>query len=80
MVKEAVQVYPISIVLSGSTESAVDEVVISNIYTQGGTIVVDSDVRIYTIAGQDVTDMNGNLVSGVYVVKTDNGAIKVVVK
>ncbi len=78
--KEAVQVYPISIVLSGSTESAVDEVVISNIYTQGGTIVVDSDVRIYTIAGQDVTDMNGNLVSGVYVVKTDNGAIKVVVK
>ena len=78
--KEAVQVYPISIVLSGSTESAVDEVVISNIYTQGGTIVVDSDVRIYTIAGQDVTDMNGNLVSGVYVVKTDNEAIKVVVK
>ena len=78
--KEAVQVYPISIVLSESTESAVDEVVISNIYTQGGTIVVDSDVRIYTIAGQDVTDMNGNLVSGVYVVKTDNEAIKVVVK
>ncbi|MBO5345447.1 MAG: chitobiase/beta-hexosaminidase C-terminal domain-containing protein [Paludibacteraceae bacterium] len=78
--KEAVQVYPISIVLSGSTESAVDEVVISNIYTQGGTIVVDRDVRIYTIAGQDVTDMNGNLVSGVYVVKTDNEAIKVVVK
>ena len=58
----------------------IDIVTTENIYTFNGTIMADSDIQIFTITGQNVTDMNGNLQNGVYVVKTANATTKVVIK
>ena len=58
----------------------VDIVTTENIYTYNGTIMADSDIQIFTITGQNVTNMNGNLQNGVYVVKTATATTKVVIK
>ena len=58
----------------------IDIITTENIYTYNGTIMADSDIQIFTITGQNVTDMNGNLQNGVYVVKTANATTKVVIK
>ena len=58
----------------------VDVTTISNIYTLNRTIIAEGEFEIYTITGQNVTGMNGNLENGVYVVRTANAAVKVVVK
>lgn len=63
-----------------STGVNIDIVTTENIYTYNGTIMADSDIQIFTITGQNVTDMNGNLQNGVYVVKTANATTKVVIK
>ena len=60
--------------------TAVENVTISNIYTENGMVVADCEISIFTITGQDVTAMNGTLANGVYIVKTTNSAVKVVVK
>ena len=60
--------------------TAVENVAISNIYTENGMVVADCEISIFNIAGQDVTAMNGRLENGVYIVKTANSAVKVVVK
>lgn len=58
----------------------VDVTTISNIYTLNSTIVAEGEFEIYTVTGQNVTGMNGNLENGVYVVRTANATVKVVVK
>ena len=58
----------------------VENVAIANVYTQNGMVVAEGEFQIFTITGQNVTDMNGNLANGVYVVRTANTACKVVVK
>ena len=58
----------------------VENAVIANIYTQSGMVVAEGEFQIFTITGQNVTDMNGNLANGVYVVRTANATAKVVVK
>ena len=58
----------------------IDIVTTENIYTYNGTIMADSDIQIFTITGQNVTNMNGNLQNGVYVVKTANTTTKVVIR
>lgn len=60
--------------------TSVENVAISNIYTENGMVVADVEISIFTITGQDVTAMNGRLENGVYIVKTANSAVKVVVK
>lgn len=60
--------------------TSVENVAISNIYTENGMVVADCEISIFNIAGQDVTAMNGRLENGVYIVKTANSAVKVVVK
>ena len=60
--------------------TAVENVTISNIYTENGMVVADCEISIFTITGQDVTAMNGRLENGVYIVKTANSAVKIVVK
>jgi hypothetical protein len=59
---------------------ALENAEIANIFIQNGMIVVDGEYAIYTITGQNVTDMNGNLANGVYVVRTANTTTKVVIK
>ena len=58
----------------------VELVTLTDIYTENGLIVVDGEFQIFTTTGQNVTDMNGNLQSGVYVVRTATAVGKVVVK
>ena len=53
---------------------------IGNIYTENGLIVVEGEFQIFTVTGQNVTNMNGNLANGVYVVRTANATAKVVIK
>ncbi len=49
------------------------------LYTENGRIICDGEFQIFTITGQNVTEMNGQL-NGVYIVKVGDKAQKVVVK
>ena len=53
--------------------TAVDEAEALSIYAAEGTIYADAEIAIYTLAGVDVTAMNGSLY-GTYIVKAENGA------
>ena len=53
--------------------TAVDEADALSIYAAEGTIYADAEIAIYTLAGVDVTAMNGSLY-GTYIVKAENGA------
>ena len=53
---------------------------ICNIYAYNGTIISNEEISIFTVTGQNVTDMNGSLKNGVYIVKSANATTKVVVK
>ncbi|MGN0186934.1 MAG: hypothetical protein ACI392_04215 [Paludibacteraceae bacterium] len=61
------------------TPTAITSAALADLYTQNGRIVCESEFRIYDLLGRDVTRLNGSL-SGVYVVKTADTAVKVVVK
>lgn len=60
--------------------SALENTTIANIYTQNGMIVADEEITIFSITGQNVTALNGNLKNGVYIVKSANATAKVVIK
>ncbi|MDD7528690.1 MAG: hypothetical protein PUK04_04405, partial [Bacteroidales bacterium] len=55
------------------------QIELAGLYTQAGRIYGAEGARIYDLLGRDVTRLNGSL-CGVYVVKTANAAVKVVVK
>ena len=55
-------------------------VTIAEIFVQNRTIVTDGEFQIFTVTGQNVTDMNGALANGVDVVRTANAVAKVVVR
>ena len=55
-------------------------VAIAEIFVQNRTIVTEGEFQIYTVTGQNVTEMNGALANGIYVVRTANATAKVVVK
>lgn len=54
--------------------------IIESVYVQNGTVVCAEPSEIYTISGLNVTKQNGNLPSGIYIVKTEKAAQKIVVK
>jgi hypothetical protein len=60
--------------------TSVENTKLADIYTLNRTIVAEGEFQIFTITGQNVTDMNGNLANGVYVVRTVNATAKVVIK
>ena len=62
-----------------SPVTGLQESVVPVIYTRDGRIYGADDMRIYTVLGLDVTNMNGQL-NGIYVVKTQAGIVKVVVR
>ena len=64
---------------SGSITALQPATAAVNIYTQNGRIVCAVEFRIYDLLGRDVTRENGSL-HGIYVVKSDEMAVKVVVK
>jgi hypothetical protein len=62
-----------------STPTAMQNTEIPEIYAENGRIYGAEGMQIFTIVGQNVTEMNGQL-SGVYVVKVGNVAQKVIVR
>ena len=64
---------------SGSTTALQPATAAVNVYTTAGRIVCEGEFRIYDMFARDVTRLNGSL-QGVYVVNTDNAAVKVVVR
>ena len=58
----------------------VENIAMPEIYTENGMIMAEGEFQIFTVTGQNVTDMNGNLANGVYVVRTANATAKVVIK
>ncbi len=64
----------------GGDATNVENAMLSTITVQDGMIMVEGEYQIYTITGQNVTSMNGSLEKGVYVVKSANAVVKVMVK
>ena len=67
------------IITKGST-TAIESVEMSNIYANNGRIYGAEQGRIYTINGMDVTEQNGQLSNGIYIVKVGATATKIAVK
>lgn len=67
------------IITKGST-TAIESVEMSNIYAHSGRIYGAEHGRIYTINGMDVTEQNGQLSNGIYIVKVGAKATKIAVK
>lgn len=67
-------------VKNGEVTVGVEVVDFVEIFVQNRTIVAEGEFQIFTITGQNVTNMNGNLENGVYVVRSANAVGKVVVK
>ena len=59
--------------------TALQDAEIAEIYANNGTIYGAEGMQIFTITGQNVTEMNG-LLNGVYIVKIGNAAQKIVVR
>lgn len=60
--------------------TAIKNVTIDNsVYATNGTVYAEGEFQIFSVAGQNVTELNGNL-NGIYVVKTAKGIQKVAVK
>ncbi len=52
-----------------------------NIWVENNTIAADVEIEgIFTVTGQNVTALNGNLSAGAYIVRTAEGVAKVMVK
>ena len=60
-------------------ETAVEDVKATEFDVRNGAIVGSTDFRIYNLTGQDVTAQNGSL-HGLYIVLTDKGSQKILVK
>ncbi|MDD6642316.1 MAG: hypothetical protein PUE55_06960 [Bacteroidales bacterium] len=71
--------YDLTITRINNTPTAMEAVTAPQIYAVDGRIVCEGEFRIYDLLGRDVTRLNGSL-NGVYVVKTANAAVKVVVR
>ena len=58
----------------------IDEGMSVDVRTLPSTIICSESFRVYNLSGQDVTDRNGSLPYGIYIVRTANGVKKVQVK
>jgi hypothetical protein len=62
-----------------TTATALQNVEMAEIYAENGTIYGAEGMQIFTITGQNVTEMNGQL-NGVYIVKCADKAQKIIVR
>ncbi len=76
--QEYMEIFPISVTEQSTT--AIESVEMSNIYAHSGRIYGAEQGRIYTINGMDVTEQNGQLSNGIYIVKVGATATKIAVK
>ena len=61
-------------------EDAIEYATLTDLYVENGLIVTEGEFQIFTVTGQNVTNMNGRLTSGVYVVRTATAVGKVIIK
>ena len=68
--------------VEGPEPDAVENVTIdSNVWVENNTITASAQTEaIFTVTGQNVTALNGNLNAGAYIVRTAEGVAKVMVK
>ena len=68
--------------VEGPEPDAVENVTIdSNVWVENNTITASAQIEaIFTVTGQNVTALNGNLNAGAYIVRTAEGVAKVMVK
>ena len=69
----------VTITVIFKSTTALQNVEMAEIYAENGTIYGAEGMQIFTITGQNVTEMNGQL-NGVYIVKVGNAAQKIVVR
>ena len=69
----------ITATFKATTATALQNTEMPEIYAENGRIYGADDMQIFTVVGQNVTEMNGQL-SGVYVVKVGNVTQKVIVR
>ena len=63
-----------------SATTPIKNVTIDNsVYATNGTVYAEGEFQIFSVSGQNVTELNGQL-NGIYVVKTAKGIQKVAVK
>ncbi|MBO5085944.1 MAG: hypothetical protein IJY67_03975 [Paludibacteraceae bacterium] len=67
-------------IYENSENVKLDDIISGNVYGCNGMIVADEEISIFTITGQNVTNRNGNLETGVYIVKSANMITKVILK
>ena len=69
--------------IEGAAEpDAVENVTLNfNIWVENNTIASDVEIEgIFTVTGQNVTSLNGDLKAGAYIVRTAEGVAKVMIK
>ena len=69
--------------IEGAAEpDAVENVTLNfNIWVENNTIASDVEIEgIFTVTGQNVTSLNGNLEAGAYIVRTAEGVAKIMIK
>lgn len=71
--------YPYLVGFEKALPSSVESVKMADIRVSNGRVSSDEDFRIYNLVGVDVTPQNGSL-KGVYVVKTNGKAQKIVIR
>ena len=69
----------VSATFKATTTTALQNVEMAEIYAENGTIYGAKGMQIFTITGQNVTEMNGQL-NGVYIVKCADKAQKIIVR
>ena len=69
----------VSATFKATTTTALQNVEMAEIYAENGTIYGAEGMQIFTITGQNVTEMNGQL-NGVYIVKCADKAQKIIVR
>jgi hypothetical protein len=74
--------YTLSIAENDGPGVDVENVVANfNVWVENNTIAADAQIEgIFTVTGQNVTALNGNLSAGAYIVRTAEGVAKVMVK
>ena len=70
----------LSLSLKVTPINTIDEDMRIDIRVLPSTIICSDSFRIYNLSGNDVTDRNGSLPFGIYIVRTVNGVKKVYVK
>ena len=73
--------YTLSIAEKGPGVDVENVVANFNVWVENNTIAADAQIEgIFTVTGQNVTALNGNLAAGAYIVRTAEGVAKVMVK